>query len=342
MFLMSRFFKTPECTTQYRAIGLVRGQYLPSLEAFNKGILLTDDGEKFPAVIFDGLTQQLQKHPERIIDAQFFWNVWPRTLPDEPRLSFELSALRSSREEEQQTRLIESINYFSIRGVVATQDAGAGKLVIRIERNSDTWSGKKQDEQLEPFNLEIEGFLPSEALGQFWDLDCCRDGQKLVMEDAHLVEAVPSRLLEPAKAETHSRNDSPKQTKTAPKLVTKKANAPQQVKKTQFTGDIMPTLGKMELTIKINEFPADVKTVENGWKQFDVDTGDRIVTIAVKPKVFKKLEQAQENYPQWVAAIAGQMGEKTDKGFVLKEPNIQVFEKKSKETKEAASTVANA
>jgi len=26
----------------------------------------------------------------------------------------------------------------------------------------------------------------------------------------------------------------------------------------------MPTLGKMELTIKINEFPADVKTVENG------------------------------------------------------------------------------
>lgn len=332
---MSRFFKTPRYTTQYRAVGLVRGQYLPSLEAFNKGILLTDDGEKFPAVIFDGLTQQLQKHPERIIDAKFFWNVWPRTLPDEPRLSFELSALRSSREEQQQTRLIESINYFSIRGVVATQDAVTGKLVICIERNSDTWSGKKQDERLEPFNLvEIEGFLPSEALGQFWDLDCCRDGQKLVMEDAHLVEAVPLRLLEPTKAETQSRNNS--------SMRTKKAHAPQQVLTTQFTGDIMPILGKMELTIKINEFPADVKTVENGWKHFDVDTGDRIVTIAVKPKVFKKLEQAQETYPQWVAAIAGQMGEMTDRGFVLKEPNIQVFEKKPKESKETAPTVANA
>jgi len=33
----------------------------------------------------------------------------------------------------------------------------------------------------------------------------------------------------------------------------------------------MPTPGKMELTIKINEFPADVKTVENGWKQFELD-----------------------------------------------------------------------
>jgi hypothetical protein len=37
--------------------------------------------------------------------------------------------------------------------------------------------------------------------------------------------------------------------------------------------------------------------LENGWKQFDIDTGDRIVSITVKPKVSKKLEQAQENYP---------------------------------------------
>ncbi|MBW4640411.1 MAG: hypothetical protein KME05_19715 [Gloeocapsa sp. UFS-A4-WI-NPMV-4B04] len=98
----------------------------------------------------------------------------------------------------------------------------------------------------------------------------------------------------------------------------------------------MPTLGKMELTIKINEFPTDVRTVENGLKQFDIDTGSRIVTITVKPKMFKKLEQAQENYPMWVAAIAGLMGEKTDKGFMLNEPNIQTFEKKPKEPKEAA------
>ena len=98
----------------------------------------------------------------------------------------------------------------------------------------------------------------------------------------------------------------------------------------------MPTFGKLELTIKINEFPANVRTVENGLKQFDIDTGGQIVTIAVKPKMFKKLEQAQENYPMGVAAIAGLMGEKTEQGFVLNEPNIQTFEKKPKEPKEAA------
>lgn len=104
----------------------------------------------------------------------------------------------------------------------------------------------------------------------------------------------------------------------------------------------MPTSGKLELTIKINEFPAQVKTLENGWKQFDIDTGDRLVTITLKPKMFKKLEQAQESYPMWVAAIAGQMGEKTEQGFVLNEPNIQTFEKKPKEPKEATPPVASA
>jgi hypothetical protein len=104
----------------------------------------------------------------------------------------------------------------------------------------------------------------------------------------------------------------------------------------------MPTPGKLELTIKINEFPVDVQTIENGFKQFDIDTGEQIVTVSLKPKIFKKLEQAQENYPMWVAAIAGMMGEKTDSGFVLKEPNVQTFEKKPKEPKEGATPVASA
>lgn len=30
----------------------------------------------------------------------------------------------------------------------------------------------------------------------------------------------------------------------------------------------MPTSGKLELTIKINEMPTDIRTVENGWKEF--------------------------------------------------------------------------
>lgn len=96
--------------------------------------------------------------------------------------------------------------------------------------------------------------------------------------------------------------------------------------------------GKLEITIKINEFPAKVETVENGWKAFDIDCDGRIASITVRPKVFKKLEEAQANYPMWVAAIGGKMGELTDRGFVLNEPNIQVFERKPKPEKEAVAT----
>lgn len=100
----------------------------------------------------------------------------------------------------------------------------------------------------------------------------------------------------------------------------------------------MPTAGKLELTIKINEMPADVETVENGWRQFDLDCDGQLVRVIVKPKVFKKLEQAQEKYPMWVAAIAGKMGESIEGGFVLNEPNIQVFERKPKEPKPEVTT----
>jgi hypothetical protein len=103
----------------------------------------------------------------------------------------------------------------------------------------------------------------------------------------------------------------------------------------------MATQGKLELTIKINEFPVDVTTDKNGWKSFDLDCDGKIFHIHVKPKVFKKLEDAQANFPQWVAAIAGKFGEKTEQGFVLLEPNVQVFEKIIKEAKSTESASAS-
>ncbi|MBH8575210.1 fertility inhibition FinO-like protein [Nostocaceae cyanobacterium CENA369] len=88
--------------------------------------------------------------------------------------------------------------------------------------------------------------------------------------------------------------------------------------------------GKLEITIKINELPQS-KTVENNWQQFDIDCDSRIISITVKPKICKKLTDTASNNPQWVAAmIAGKLGQQTEQGFVLEEPNIQVFERKPK------------
>lgn len=94
----------------------------------------------------------------------------------------------------------------------------------------------------------------------------------------------------------------------------------------------MPTQGKLEIVVKINELP-DAKPVQNGWMAFDVDCGGAIVSITVKPKIWKKLTDAQSNYQQWVSAIGGSMGSATGNGFVLDNPNVQVFERKPKEAK---------
>ncbi|MCC5618686.1 fertility inhibition FinO-like protein [Nostoc sp. CHAB 5836] len=88
-------------------------------------------------------------------------------------------------------------------------------------------------------------------------------------------------------------------------------------------------VGKLEVAIKINELPQS-NIVENGWQQFEIDCDGRVISITVKPKIWKKLTDAASNYPQWVAAIAGKLGQQTEYGFVLEEPNIQVFERKPK------------
>lgn len=91
----------------------------------------------------------------------------------------------------------------------------------------------------------------------------------------------------------------------------------------------MLTPGKLELTIKINRLPANVETIKGGWKQFEVDTGEYIITLTLAPQNFKELELAQENYLQWEAIIVGDVGENTDKGFCLKDCSVTLFSQSS-------------
>ncbi len=88
--------------------------------------------------------------------------------------------------------------------------------------------------------------------------------------------------------------------------------------------------GKLEITIKITEFPA-AQPGPNGSMTFEIDCDEIMVSVTVRPKVWKKLEDAQAKFPMWVAAVSGKMGDPTAAGFVLLEPSIQVFEKKPKE-----------
>jgi hypothetical protein len=96
------------------------------------------------------------------------------------------------------------------------------------------------------------------------------------------------------------------------------------------------TPGKLEVTIKINELPTEVTANKNGWKEFVLDCGGRVVTIALRPRMWTKIEEAAKQWPLWLASITGQMGKPNGAGFELLEPAVQVFERKTKPAAEPA------
>jgi hypothetical protein len=98
--------------------------------------------------------------------------------------------------------------------------------------------------------------------------------------------------------------------------------------------------GKLELIIKINALPTEVKTDKNGWKSFVISCSGREIAMTVRPKLFNRLTDAAAKWPLWVASIEGKMGKATAKGFVLEEPNVQVFERKAKDKPEGEAAPA--
>lgn len=93
----------------------------------------------------------------------------------------------------------------------------------------------------------------------------------------------------------------------------------------------MSLSGKLEVTIKINQLPSEVATTKNGWKEFQIDLGTRSAIVAMRPRLWTRIEDATKMFPHWIAVITGQMGEDVAKNcFRLLEPNVQVFEYKPK------------
>jgi hypothetical protein len=93
----------------------------------------------------------------------------------------------------------------------------------------------------------------------------------------------------------------------------------------------MATPAKIQVTCKLNEVPKHRELADKRVEFFLQDgESDRIFTIRMKPKIFKKL--TDHGFTEWVAAITGEIGPATETGFELVNAAVQVFEKKARET----------
>lgn len=201
-------FMPPQFPLMYRAVGQVRGRYIPTIKKVTKGVLLTDDGISIPAKLVARAGLIGKTEPE-LIQGEKIWSVYPQTevaswferilpfLPDEeaiaalktqpmPALWVEIRDLRELSGSKTIEELLQYNNYFSIRGQIIKQDEQQGKLTIRICRNKIP-PGKEKNSEYQPLDLIIDGFLPGNVKGQFWDLDVSREGDILIVDNGTFV-----------------------------------------------------------------------------------------------------------------------------------------------------------
>jgi hypothetical protein len=182
--------------------------------------------------------------------------------------------------------------------------------------------------------------------GQFWEAEAeVRDGEFVITKAEGPFEPPPKArpsALEFSKAEPrpakHSSAFKAQDEEHTAHLSTLIASiaVPAQTQPVASTSPLtleeiraMATPTKISLTCKLNQVPAH-RELPNKQVEFYLQDGesDRIFTVQMKPKMFKKL--TDHGFADWVAAITGEIGAATETGFELVNAAVQVFEKKPK------------
>jgi hypothetical protein len=178
----------PSERLQYRAIGLIRGQYSPSDQGFNRGVLTTADGTELDAVLLGQVMSLVKKHLN--LEEEHLWVVYPRTREKQKSLHVQIVGVW---EPEQLQPGLSAKNahddgYFSVRGEVLFQNEDKQYLVVRIQQ-----SARKGSNAGKAFKLRLEGVIEMRTPGFFWDFDVQRQESQLMISNATPIGVLPPK-----------------------------------------------------------------------------------------------------------------------------------------------------
>ena len=192
----------PSEPMQYRAIGLVRGRYcITDPEQFTQGKVILGDGSELQAVLLGRIMSLVKNHLD--LEQDHLWVVYPRTGQEDGVLHIQIVGVwepeklakhpeQESAEASPDMAPIPSSevedNYFSVRGEIVYQSSEQGNLVIKIKQ-----APRKGDDKPKYFKLKLFGNLQSKALGQFWDLQVHREGDKLTILQGEKIADLPRK-----------------------------------------------------------------------------------------------------------------------------------------------------
>lgn len=183
--------------TQYRAIGVVRGIYVPTeAETLTRGRLHTEDGAEIEAVVLGRLLTLMRRHLD--LALPHLWVVYPRSREEnllhlqmvgvwEPsRLAAAAAdpALPSATED----TLPEGDGFFSVRGELVFTRPETGDLVVKVRQKP-----RPDGSRPTPFKLQLRGEVPLEHLRHFVALELRRQGQALTLEKLEVIGPVAQR-----------------------------------------------------------------------------------------------------------------------------------------------------
>ena len=272
-------------------------------------LVITDDGTKFlemPEARYRAFMplKVEKRYQDKYQGQQVYWRVYPQF--KEQDLVFQVASL------------------------VAQPKVGHGQFVLKgdwleseqlqIWRNAAPGRVNKYNWQPRLLSVSWENAPPPDA--SFWQL------QVELVDGVFKVMTAQGPFPQPPRLEKLPESKQQQQ-RSRPALPQPQLKTEQATTASIDWEELTPVSGKLELTIKFNTLP-QVKQV-NGRCHFQVDCDGRVFQVTMKQKQWSKLETASSAYAQWVAALSGQLGAATSDGFVLEEPNIQVFERSAKQ-----------
>lgn len=184
----------PSDPMQYRAIGLVRGRYLPSEERLTKGALVVENDIQIDAVLLGRVMSLVKNHID--LDKEHLWVVYPRTRENHLHLQvvgvWEPETLHRKPPEGSDEPVLEPAvvdqEFFSIRGEVMFHRADQEAVTMRIQQ-----APRRPDDKAKAFKIHLKGVLGERAVGHFWDVEVKREGDVLTIVQGTSIRRMPPR-----------------------------------------------------------------------------------------------------------------------------------------------------
>ena len=179
---------------QYRAIGLVKGKFIPhNKNQLNRGILTDNKGEKIETVILGKALSLLKKHID--LNKSYFLVVYPKNKNTQNLHlqvagiwdPYQLNDFPNNSSKTNFSKLLEELelqdNYFSVRGDLVFVNTQKKEFVIKVCLASKLKNLKNKN-----FKLIIKGELSLKLLNNFVSLDVIRDGNSLKLLNYSVIE----------------------------------------------------------------------------------------------------------------------------------------------------------